>query len=263
MTETAEAPEIPLSLTGRVALVTGAGHGIGRASALALARAGALVVASDINLEGATETEHLIRSAGHVGVAAAADVTDEKAMRAVVDDIVATHGRLDILHANAGVLMAGTALTHTLDEWDKTITVNVRGTFLTVRAVLPQMIEQKSGAIIITASVSGLIGEPNLAAYNTSKGALVNLTRQLAVEYAEHGIRVNGICPGWIETGFNDPVLGHLDSEELDQLVGVQVPLGRQGTPEDIAPSVVFLASDWARYITGQLLPIDGGLTTM
>jgi meso-butanediol dehydrogenase / (S,S)-butanediol dehydrogenase / diacetyl reductase len=263
MTNTAVAPVTPLSLTGQVALVTGAGHGIGRASALALAQAGALVVASDRNFDGAAETEQLIKSAGHDGVAAAADVTDEAAMRGLVDDIVRTHGRLDIVHANAGVLMAGTALTHTLDEWDKTIAVNVRGTFLTARAVLPQMIEQKSGAIIITASVSGLIGEPNLAAYNTSKGALVNLTRQLAVEYAQHGIRVNGICPGWIETGFNDPVLGHLGSEELDQLVGQQVPLGRQGTAEDIAPSVVFLASDWARYITGQLLPIDGGLTTM
>jgi meso-butanediol dehydrogenase / (S,S)-butanediol dehydrogenase / diacetyl reductase len=196
-------------------------------------------------------------------VAAVADVTDEKAMAAVVDDIVRTHGRLDVVHANAGVLMAGTALTQTLEEWDKTFTVNVRGTFLTVRAVLPQMIRQKSGAIIITASVSGLIGEPDLVAYNTSKGALVNLTRQLAIEYAKDGIRVNGVCPGWIETGFNDPVLGHLDTEELDQLVGTQVPLGRQGTPEDIAPSVVFLASDWARYITGQLLPIDGGLTSM
>lgn len=253
----------PLSLTGQVALVTGAGHGIGRTSAVALAQAGALVIAADINFEGAMETEQCIKSAGHTGFAAAADVTDQEAMHAVVDEIVRTHGRLDVVHANAGVLMAGTALTQTLEEWDKTYAVNVRGTFLTARAVLPQMIEQKSGAIIITASVSGLIGEPDLVAYNSSKGALVNLTRQLAIEYAEHGIRVNCICPGWIETGFNDPVLGHLHPEELDQLVRRQVPLGRQGTPDDIAPSVVFLASDWARYITGQVLPIDGGLTSM
>lgn len=252
-----------LSLSGQVAMVTGAGHGIGRASALALARAGALVVATDVDFAGAAETEQLIKNAGYAAVAATADVTDAEAMIAVVDDIVRAHGRLDIVHANAGVLMAGTALTQTLDEWDKTFAVNVRGTFLTARAVLPQMVKQKSGAIIITASVSGLIGEPDLVAYNTSKGALVNLTRQLAIEYAGHGIRVNGICPGWIETGFNDPVLGHLDTRELDQLVGRQVPLGRQGTPDDIAPSVVFLASDWARYITGQLLPIDGGLTSM
>lgn len=252
-----------LTLTGQVALVTGAGHGIGQASALAFAEAGALVVASDIDFARAGETEQLIKDAGYKGVAAVADVTDEEAMAALVDDICRTHGRLDVVHANAGVLMAGTALTQTLEEWDTTFRVNVRGTFLTVRAVLPQMIKQKSGSIIITASVSGLIGEPDLVAYNTSKGALVNLTRQLAVEYAGHGIRVNGVCPGWIETGFNDPVLGHLETAELDQLVGTQVPLGRQGTPEDIAPAVVFLASDWARYITGQLLPIDGGLTSM
>lgn len=252
-----------MSLAGQVALVTGAGHGIGRASAMALAEAGALVVASDLDFGRAGETKQMIKSAGFEAVAAVADVTDEKAMAAVVEHAVRTYGRLDILHANAGVLMAGTALSQTLDEWDKTFTVNVRGTFLTVRAVLPQMISQKAGAIIITASVSGLIGEPDLVAYNSSKGALVNLTRQLAVEYAGHGIRVNGVCPGWIETGFNDPVLGHLDTNELGQLVDRQVPLGRQGTPEDIAPAVVFLASDGARYITGQLLPIDGGLTSM
>jgi len=147
--------------------------------------------------------------------------------------------------------------------WDATYDVNVRGTFLTVRAALPQMISQGGGAIVITASISGLIGEPSLVAYNSSKGALINLTRQLAIEYASHAVRVNCVCPGWIETGFNDAVLGHLSPDELDQLIKQQVPLGRQGTPDDIAPSVVFLASDWARYITGQSLVIDGGLTTM
>jgi meso-butanediol dehydrogenase / (S,S)-butanediol dehydrogenase / diacetyl reductase len=141
--------------------------------------------------------------------------------------------------------------------------VNVRGTFLTVRAVLAQMIQQGSGTVVISASISGMIGEPSLVAYNSSKGALINLTRQLAIEYAGHGIRVNCVCPGWIQTGFNDPVLGHLSPGELEQLIKQQVPLGRQGTPEDIAPSVVFLASDWARYITGQSIVIDGGLTAM
>jgi meso-butanediol dehydrogenase / (S,S)-butanediol dehydrogenase / diacetyl reductase len=243
--------------------VTGAGHGIGRASALALAEAGAHVIAADINSDGAAETAHMVKEAGGSGSAPPVDVTDWSAMQRAVADIVSAHGWLDLLHANAGVLIAGTALTQTLEEWDKTYQVNVRGTFLTVRAVLPQMIEQHGGAIVITASISGMIGEPDLVAYNSSKGALINLTRQLAIEYAGHGIRVNCVCPGWIETGFNDPVLGHLSPNELGQLIKQQVPLGRQGTAENIAPSVVFLSSDWARYITGQALVIDGGLTAM
>jgi NAD(P)-dependent dehydrogenase (short-subunit alcohol dehydrogenase family) len=252
-----------ISLGGQVALVTGAGHGIGRASALALAQAGALVVATDRVADGAAETCDLITAAGRPAAALTVDVTDPLSLAAAVAHVTRTWGRLDIVHANAGVLIAGTALTQTLDEWDKTYQVNVRGTLLTVRAVLPQLIQQGGGVIIITASISGMIGEPNLVAYNSSKGALINLTRQLAIEYAGQGVRVNCICPGWIETGFNDPVLGHLSSGELDQLIKQQVPLGRQGTAEDIAPSVVFLASDWARYITGQSLVIDGGLTTM
>jgi NAD(P)-dependent dehydrogenase (short-subunit alcohol dehydrogenase family) len=252
-----------VSLTGQVALVTGAGHGIGRASALALAGAGAFVVAADRVAEAAAETRKLIESAGHAGTAVTVDVTDAEALHACVAGIVAAHGRLDIVHANAGVLIAGTALTQSLEEWDTTYGVNVRGTFLTMRAALPQMIRQGGGAVVITASISGMIGEPSLVAYNSSKGALINLTRQLAIEYASHGIRVNCVCPGWIETGFNDPVLGHLSPDELNQLIEQQVPLGRQGTPDDIAPSVVFLASDWARYVTGQALVIDGGLTAM
>jgi NAD(P)-dependent dehydrogenase (short-subunit alcohol dehydrogenase family) len=252
-----------ISLAGQVALVTGAGHGIGRASALALAQAGAYVVAADRAAEAAAETQELITGAGHEALALTVDVTDSEALKDAVGRIVGTRHRLDIVHANAGVLIAGTALTQSLAEWDRTYDVNVRGTFLTVRAALPQMIRQGSGAIVISASISGMIGEPSLVAYNSSKGALINLTRQLAIEYAGQGVRVNCICPGWIQTGFNDPVLGHLSRGELDQLIKQQVPLGRQGTPEDIAPSVVFLASDWARYITGQSLVIDGGLTTM
>jgi meso-butanediol dehydrogenase/(S,S)-butanediol dehydrogenase/diacetyl reductase len=182
----------------------------GRASALALAEAGAHVIAADINSDGAAETAHMVKEAGGSGSAPPVDVTDWSAMQRAVADIVSAHGRLDLLHANAGVLIAGTALTQTLEEWDKTYQVNVRGTFLTVRAVLPQMIEQSGGAIVITASISGMIGEPDLVAYNSSKGALINLNRQLAIEYAGHGIRINCVCPGWIETGFNDPVLGHL-----------------------------------------------------
>ena len=250
------------SLEGRVALVTGAGHGIGRASAMALARAGAFVAATDKRFGAAQETVQMLADEGRSGTPYQADVTQADEIEAVVDQLLADHGRLDILHANAGVLIAGTALSQTIGDWDTTYGVNVKGTFLSVRAVLPHMQRQNCGVIIISASISGMIGEPSLVAYNSSKGALINLTRQLAVEYATNQIRVNCICPGWIDTGFNDPVLGHLTPAELEELVTQQVPLGRQGTAEDIAPSVVFLASDNAAYITGQSLVIDGGLTS-
>ena len=250
------------SLKDRVALVTGAGHGIGRASAMALAEAGAFVAASDKRFGAAQETAQALESAGLNGKPYEADVTRADELGAMVDQVLADHGHLDILHANAGVLIAGTALSQTVNDWDNTYDVNVKGTFLSIRAVLPHMQRQNSGVIIITASVSGMIGEPSLVAYNSSKGALINLTRQLAVEYAKNRIRVNCICPGWIDTGFNDPVLGHLTAGQLEQFVIQEVPLGRQGTPEDIAPSVVFLASDDAAYITGQSLVIDGGLTS-
>jgi meso-butanediol dehydrogenase / (S,S)-butanediol dehydrogenase / diacetyl reductase len=250
------------SLEGRVALVTGAGHGIGRASALALAAAGAFVAVTDKRLDAAEETAKALADAGLRGRPYQVDVTRADELEAVVGQLVDDHGHLDILHANAGVLIAGTALSQTIGDWDATYGVNVRGTFLTVRAVLPAMQRQNRGVIIISASISGMIGEPSLVAYNSSKGALINLTRQLAVEYAGSQIRVNCICPGWIETGFNDPVLGHLSPAELGELIAQQVPLGRQGTPEDIAPSIVFLASDHAAYITGQALVIDGGLTS-
>lgn len=229
---------------------------------MALARAGAFVAAADKRFGAAQETAQALADAGLHGKPYQTDVTQADEIEAVVDQLLADHGRLDILHANAGVLIAGTALSQTIGDWDTTYDVNVKGTFLSVRAVLPQMQRQNYGVIIISASVSGMIGEPSLVAYNSSKGALINLTRQLAVEYAANQIRVNCICPGWIDTGFNDPVLGHLTPGELEELVTQQVPLGRQGTAEDIAPSVVFLASDNAAYITGQSLVIDGGLTS-
>lgn len=248
-------------LADRVAVVTGAAGGIGRASARALADAGATVAVVDVDQRAAQSAVREDVQAGLDELAFGADVTEEGALEPVLAFLAQRYGRVDILHANAGVLYAGTALTQTMQEWDHTYSVNVRGTFLTVRAVLPTMREQRSGSIIVTASISGLIGEPDLLAYNSSKGALINLTRQLAVDFAGDGIRVNSISPGWIDTGFNDPVLGHLTPDQLDRLIHEQVPLGRQGTPQDIAPSVVFLASDASAYITGQTIVIDGGLT--
>ena len=159
------------------------------------------------------------------------------------------------------VFYAGTVLSQAIDEWDKTYAVNVRSMFLMAREVVPIMQTIGGGSIITTASISGMIGEPNLVAYNSSKGAVINLTRQLAVEWGAHGIRVNAVCPGWIDTGFNDPVLADLSDEDLATMIHTWIPLGRQGVADDIAPSVAFLASDDAAYVTGSLLVIDGGLT--
>jgi meso-butanediol dehydrogenase/(S,S)-butanediol dehydrogenase/diacetyl reductase len=238
-------------LEDRVAVVTGAGHGIGRASALRLGKEGATLALVDLRAEAAQDACETARAQGIEAEWWQADVSDEQQVNRCVQEIVEHYQRIDILHSNAGVLYAGTVLSQSIEDWDRTYAVNVRSMFLMARAVVP----------VMQANGGGSIGEPNLVAYNSSKGAVINLTRQLAVEWGAHGIRVNAVCPGWIETGFNDPVLSHLTEDELAAMVDTWIPLGRQGVAEDIAPSVAFLASDDAAYITGSLLVIDGGLT--
>lgn len=250
-------------LAGRVALVTGAGHGIGRATALRLAREGARVGVVELRREAGEETVAVLRAEGLEGEAWAADVADEDEVERVVAGAVERFERIDILHSNAGVLLPGTAVEARLDDWDRTFAVNVRAAFLLARAVIPAMRAQRSGAIVFTGSTAGLMGEARLAAYCASKAALVNLTRQLAADYSRDGVRVNCVCPGWIDTGFNAPVLQGVGDEELAGLIDATVPLGRQGTPEEIAAVVAFLASDDASLVTGHALVADGGLTAV
>jgi len=245
---------------GKVVVVTGAGHGIGRATARRFAGEGAQVVVVDMSESGAAETVDLITAEGGIAQAIVADVSDERAVADLGARIATAHGRVDVLHNNAGRLRGGSVTDLSVDEWDLTFAVNVRSMFLVSRALIPLMLPS-GGAIVNTASTSGLVGEMGIPAYNSSKGAVVNLTRQLAADYTRRGIRVNCVCPGWIPTGFNDPVLEGMSDDEVDAMVTATVPMGRQGTPEEIAAAVTFLASDDATYVTGHALVVDGGLT--
>ena len=243
-------------------MVTGAGHGIGRACANRLGLEGARIAVVDRSRPKAEETVALLRRHGIEADAFGCDVSDPGQVEEMAASVLAHFGLVDILHNNAGVLIPGTALSQTLAEWDLHYAVNVRGMLLVSRAFIPAMREQGSGVIVNTASISGMIGEPNLVAYDSSKGAVINLTRQLAVEYARDGVRVNCVCPGWIDTGFNDPIFEQagMDSAAIAAMVEQWIPMNRQGTAEDIAPTVAFLCSPDAAYITGQAVVVDGGL---
>lgn len=248
-------------LEGRVAVVTGAGHGIGAATAERLARDGAVVAVCDINEQGAKDTATRITIGGGQAQWFVGDVADRETVPGLVAEIERALGPIQILENNAGRLVPGTALTQEIDEWERTLAVNIGSVFLMCRAVLPGMRERRSGVIVNTGSISGLVGEPDLVAYNTSKAAIINLTRQLAADYSREGIRINCVCPGWIRTGFNDPLFPDWTEEAIQDLVQRQVPLGRQGTAQEIADAVAFLCCDDARYITGHALVVDGGLT--
>ena len=246
---------------GKVALVTGAGHGIGRASAERLGREGARIAVLDLNLDAAQKTGEELAIAGIDHLVIGADVADPSEIKAAAETVLGHFGRIDILHNNAGRLRSASVVDLTVEEWDRTFNVNVRSMFLMCQAVIPPMRSQGGGVIINTASTSGLWGEPGIPAYNASKAAAINLTRQLAADYTRDGIRVNCVCPGWIPTGFNDPVLAGMDDEALESMVKTTVAMGRQGTPEEVAAAVAFLASDDASYVAGHALVVDGGQT--
>ncbi len=245
-------------LDGKVALVTGAGSGIGRATALAFARDGAKVVAADIVVEGGEETASLIREAGGEATFVKADVSQAADVEALVARVVSTYGRLDCAHNNAGIegMMASTA-DQTEAMWDRVIAVNLTGVWLCMKYEIPQMLKQGGGAIVNTASGAGLIGVPTMPAYVASKHGVVGLTKTAALEYAKSGIRVNAVCPGIIQT----PMVERLVTEQpqLGEALVAAEPIGRTGQPEEIAEAVVWMCSEAASFVTGHAMSVDGG----
>jgi len=243
----------------RIALVTGAAHGIGRVISLRLASEGASVAVLDLDGAGAAQTAAAIRDAGGNAFAAEADITDMGARTAAVDAAEAALGPIGVLVNNAAYTAAGDLEGISLDAWHREIDVNVNGTYHCLRALLPKMTERKGGVVVNIASVNGVryFGNP---AYSAAKAALINLTQSVASEYGRHGIRCNAVLPGSVRT---DNITWKIRQErdpEVFQKLAKWYPLGRVAEPDDVAKAVSFLASDEAGYITGVALPVDGGL---
>jgi NAD(P)-dependent dehydrogenase (short-subunit alcohol dehydrogenase family) len=251
------------ALNGKVALVTGGGSGIGLAIATLFAHQGAHVVILDVDLDAARKTAASITGSGGLADARVCDVADAASVGAAVEATVAAHRRIDILVNNAGIPHVGTVERTTEADMDRLFRVNVKGVYLCARAVVPIMVAQGGGVILNMASITSLIGVPERFAYSMSKGAVLTMTRSLAVDYLKHQIRCNCICPARIHTPFVDQfVARHYADREAETLraLAAYQPIGRMGTPEEVASLALYLCSDEAAFVTGQAYPIDGGV---
>lgn len=244
-----------MKLEGKNALVTGAAQGIGKTVALLLAREGANVAVSDINADLATETSREIEALGRKSAAITGNVADFKSCEEMLASVVEKLGSVDILVNNAGITRDTLILRMKEDDWDAVINVNLKGTFNCTRAAVKYMSKQRSGKIINIASIVGLMGNVGQANYAASKAGVIGLTKTTAREFAARGINVNAVAPGFIATAMTDAI-----PEKAKNELNAQIPMGRLGTPDDVAEAVLFLSGATSDYITGQVISVNGGM---
>jgi NAD(P)-dependent dehydrogenase (short-subunit alcohol dehydrogenase family) len=254
---------MPRTLKGKVALVTGASSGLGRASALTFAREGAKIVVADIDAKGGKETVQMIEKAGGEALFVKTDVSKEDEVEAMVNKAVQTYGRLDCVHNDVGIEELPTPFTErTEEQWNRVLDVNLKGSFLCMKHEIKYMVNQGGGAIVNTSSIFGLTGSPGLAAYTASKHGIIGLTKAAAAEFGRAGIRVNCVCPGGMRgTAMYNRIVAA--NPEIPDMVREANPMGRDGEPEEVAEAVVWLCSDAASYVNGHAMSIDGGFAVV
>ena len=251
-------------LKDRVAIVTGSGSGIGQAAARIIAQEGAIVGVADRSNTGADATVAMIKAAGCRAEALVFDVTDDAALTAAFNAFITRHGRIDILHNHAGAQVEGNLEQVSIQGFDASWNLNVRAHFMASRLVMPLMKAAGKGVILNTSSSSGVLYDREMIAYTTTKHAVVAMTRQMAGDYAKFGVRVNALCPGWVDTPFNTPFIAQMGGRaQIEAYVREKVPLGRWASVDEIAEAVLFLVSDRSSYMTGQILVVDGGETVV
>jgi len=257
---------VQFEFSDKAALVTGAGSGIGRASAIEFARHGARVAIADIDLHGAEETAQTISELGGTCLVIQTDVSDAESVRGMIDVIVSEFGGLDYAHNNAGtegqIDSSRGTLETSEEEWDRLLAINLKGVWLCMRAEIPHMLERGGGAIVNSGSISSLVGSTaGFVAYSASKSGILGLTRSAALEFASRGIRVNTVCPGYIETPLWQKYID--EDESVRDTITNRQPIGRLGTAEEVAQAVAWLCSEASGLVTGVALPLDGGFTAM
>ncbi|MBL6954835.1 MAG: SDR family oxidoreductase [Alphaproteobacteria bacterium] len=251
------------SLTGKRAIVTGAGSGIGRASARRFAEEGARVVAVDVNAEGLAETLAMITDAGGTAMAVTGDVGDEDAVAGFIDACVKEYGGLEVIYANAGISGGAVPLLEqSVEQWQSVLRVNLLGPFLCIKHAAPVMLAAGTGSIICTASVAGLRANAGGTPYSASKAGVISLVQTAANEFFASGVRVNAICPGLIQTGITKSTFDRAIARGTEGKIGQLNPTRRPGQPNEIANMALFLASDEASYVNGQAFAVDGGLSS-